>query len=391
MQRVYLDHNASTPLLPIVAEQMKEAYVERLGNASSTHYYGQQARHGLEEARNELAQCFDCPPRELIFTSGGTEADNLALQWLAGQKKPAHLITSCIEHPAVLETCRWLESQGVEVDYLPVNEEGRVYIEEISALIKSHTRLVSLMAVNNETGVIQPIEAMVDLVRSAPHGSDIRIHCDGVQAFGRIPLPWRKWGLDMLSVSAHKLGGPKGIGLLTVRFGRLPAPLAYGGSQERGLRPGTEAAPLIEGFAKAATWALQNQGRLTKHWQRCAQHLISAVDTLEGFFWNAQSAPRIANTLNIGFQGISSESLLVALDLNGVAASSGSACASGALQPSHVLQAMGLSRLRIQGSLRFSMGWNTLEEEMVRSANMLRQEVLRLQNPISHPQHNVQK
>ena len=320
---------------------------------------------GLRQARSQLAQCLDCPPREVVFTSGGTEANNLALQWLAWQPKPVHMLTSAIEHPAVLEVCSWLEMRGVEVDYLPVNQAGVVELETLPERIKPHTRLVSLMAVNNETGVIQPIEAMVEMVRGVAHGADIRIHVDAVQAVGRIPLPWRTWGVDLLSVSAHKLGGPKGVGALALGAERLPSPLAYGGTQERGLRPGTEPAPLIEGFAAAATWVFEQQGTLSQRWGQWGQQLIASLSPLPNFFWNGEHAPKVTNTLNFGFAGLSSETLLVALDLNGVAVSSGSACASGALKPSHVLAAMGLSHPRIQGALRFSMGWDTSERAVL--------------------------
>jgi len=379
---IYLDYNATAPLHPAARERMLAALETWPGNPSSPHRFGQAARDALETGRASLAALLGCGRREVLFTSGGTEGNNLLLRWPAESPAPAHVITSPIEHPSVLRSAEWLVAHGVAVDYLPVNEAGVAQAEAVEELLRPETRLISLMAVNNETGVIQPVTELVRRVRALrPAESDeppVRIHSDAVQAFGRIPLHVDEWGVDALTVAAHKLGGPKGIGAVVVREGMQVPALLLGGRQERDRRAGTESVALVEGFLGAAEWVQAQfaalNGRIASLRDRLEHHLAGTP----GFYVNGQTAPRVPNTANLGFEGVPAQSLLVALDLQGVAVSTGSACSSGAIEPSHVLQAMGVPPARLESSLRISLGYATTAAEVDRCAEVLLAEVRRL-------------
>ena len=375
---VYLDYNASALILPAAKERMTAALEALPGNASSPHRFGQAARAALEADRARLAALLGFGRREVCFTSGGSEGNNLLLLWPGWSGEPAHVITSPIEHPSVLRACEWLASRGVAVSYLPVNAQGVAEVEALPELLRPETRLVSLMAANNETGVVQPLERLAALVREHRPDGSVMVHSDAVQAFGRIPLALAQWGLDAVTLASHKIGGPKGIGAVALREGWAVAPLILGGKQERGLRAGTESVFLAEGFLAAAEWVWerfeQEAARLTGLRERLARHLADC----EGFFLNGAGAPRLPNTLNLGFEGISAESLVVTLDLAGVAISTGSACQSGAVESSHVLRAMGLPEPRVRGAVRVSLGHDTTEAAVDRCAETMLAEVARM-------------
>lgn len=375
---VYLDYNATAPLLPIARQRILEVWRCGAGNASSTHRWGQQARWALEEARASLAEQLGCARQELCFTSGGSEADNAALRWVAQAPRPVHVIATPIEHPAVLRSCAWLEAQGVELSWLPVDGAGRVRAEAVEELLRPHTRLVSVMAVNNETGVIQPVAEVVQRVRAHPFGRETWLHSDSAQAFGRLARPWLRAEVDLMSVSAHKLGGPQGIGALVVRQGRSLPSFVLGGAQEGGRRAGTEAVALAAGFAGAAEWVCTRIDSTHKRLLRLRTQLEKRLLRLPQTRIHGQDAQRVSNTLSIAFAGVSAESLLVSLDLRGIGLSMGSACSSGALNPSPVLGAMGIPEEEAQSSLRISLGPRTTQAEMDYCAMVLREEVLRL-------------
>lgn len=381
-EAVYLDYNATAPLHPAARERMLAAWEAAPGNPSSPHRYGQAARDVLETARARLAELLGWTRREVVFTSGGTEGNNALLRWPAEEPGPAHVITSPIEHPSVLRCAEWLAARGVTVDYLPVDAHGVVRVEAVDALLRPETRLVSVMAVNNETGVIQPLAALAERVRAAERAQQrerpVVIHSDAVQAFGRIPLDARAWGVDALTVAAHKLGGPRGIGAVSLREGLAVPPLLLGGRQERDRRAGTESVALAEGFLGAAEWVQAESAALNGRIGALRDRLVAHLADTQGFFLNGAEAPRVPNTANLGFAGVSAQSLLVALDLRGVAVSTGSACSSGAIEPSHVLQAMGVPPKRLEASLRISLGYATTEAEVDRCAEVLLDEVKRL-------------
>ncbi len=403
-QRIYLDYNATAPLLPAARERMLEALDEFPGNASSPHGEGQAARDALERVRAGLAELLGFTRREVLFTSGGTEGNNMLLRWPGLEALPAtggsdaergeagsgdtgaaadeagagHVITSPIEHPSVLKSLEWLRGRGVRVDTLPVDGNGVADVEAVDAMIRPDTRLISLMAANNETGVLQPVTELVERVRRAQGDRWIVVHCDAVQAFGRLPVRPGDWGVDAVTVSAHKLGGPKGIGAVAIREGvRIPG-LILGGSQERERRAGTEPVFLAAGFLGAAEWTHAHLEELRERLLRMRERLIASLSGIEGFFLNGSGAERLPNTVNLGFEGVSAQSLLVALDLGGIAVSIGSACSSGAVEPSHVLRAMGLPEGRLTQSLRISLGHATAEQEIDRCAETLQAEVKRL-------------
>lgn len=414
---IYLDYNATAPVLPAALERMQQVLADVPGNASSPHAFGQAARSVLEESREILAGHLGFSRREITFTSGGSESNTALLRGLmeagatgdgsgdgidkangaangaatasviasastAESPNPPHMITSTIEHPSVLATCRWLESRGFAVDRLPVNSDGVVRVEKLAELIRPETRLVSVMAANNETGVIQPLAEVVRTVRLAQEnlgvGRKIIVHTDAVQAFGRIPLPLAEWGVDAATVVAHKLGGPKGIGLLATRKGATVPGLVLGGNQERGHRAGTESVFLAAGFAAAVDWVFQHFTEMNARVESLRNRLVEGLSAEPGFFLNGADAPRLPNTANLGFEGLSAESLLVALDLRGIAISTGSACSSGAIEPSHVLQAMGVPARRLLSALRVSLGHATTGEETDRVLEAFRAESRRL-------------
>jgi cysteine desulfurase len=374
MRRAYLDNNATTPLLPEVLEAMQPYFLEQFGNASSIHHHGQQTRAAVEKARESVADLIGARSSEIVFTSGGTEADNLAVFGLA--KTGDHIITSTIEHHAVLNACKHLESMGCEVTYLRVNGEGLIDPDDLRRAIRANTKLVSIMWANNETGVIQPVAEIAKIAAEA----DVYFHTDAIQAAGKVRIDVREVGCDLLSVSGHKIHAPQGIGALYVRKGTLLQPMLYGGRHERSRRAGTENVPGIVALGKAAEIAKQgfddgSVNRIRELRDRIQSTVLQQVDQTGV---NSGSAPRTPNTTNIYFDCIEGEALVIALDLKGIAVSTGAACSSGAIEPSHVLVAMGLSADRARASLRFSLGKQNTEQEVDLLLNMLPATVSRL-------------
>ncbi len=371
MHRIYLDHNATTPPAELVVERMAAALREQFGNPSSVHHFGQQAKAALDEARSAVAALVGGDPSEVIFTSSGTESDNFAIRGVAealevtGRK---HLIASSIEHEAVLNTVKALGRRGWKTTLLPVDESGIVAVEALEAALTDETVLVSVMHANNEIGTIQPI---ADLARAARSRGAL-FHTDAVQSAGKIPVDVRALGVDLLSVSAHKFYGPKGVGALWVRRGVRLQPPITGGKQERSRRAGTENVAGIVGMGTAARQARAKMAdearRLAPLRDRLEEGILAAV---AGTAINGARTPRVPNTTNISFDRVEAESLLIALDLAGIAVSTGSACSSGTLEPSHVLKAMGLPTHRTQNSIRFSLGEANTEADVERTIAVL--------------------
>ena len=362
--RIYLDHNATTPVAPEVADRMSRALRELWGNASSVHHFGQQAKAAVDDARSQVAALLGGDAAEVVFTAGGTESDNFAIRGAAEALEPAgrrHLIATSIEHEAVLKTLAALAKRGWRITLLSVDASGIVSPDALRAAMTDDTALVSVMHANNEIGTVQPL---AELVQIAKAGGAL-VHTDAVQTAGKIPIDARALGVDMISISAHKFYGPKGVGALWLRKGVRLTPFMTGGRQERNRRAGTENVPGIVGFGVAAGLALAKLGddaaRLSALRDRLETGILTAVAGAER---NGAAQPRVPNTTNISFQRIEAESLLIGLDLEGVAVSSGSACSSGTLEPSHVLKAMGLPHLRTLGSIRFSLGAGNTEEEV---------------------------
>lgn len=364
MNRIYLDHSATTPVDPEVAAIMMTYYTEKYGNPSSVHSFGREARQALEEARRQVAELIGATPQEITFTSGGTESDNLAIIGTAEamSKKGKHLITSAIEHHAVLETCEFLAKNGYELTIIPVDEEGIVSVEDVRKAIRPDTILISVMHANNEVGSIQPIAEIGNLAKE--HG--ITFHVDAVQSLGKIPINVQELNVDLLTVSSHKIYGPKGVGALYVRKGVRLAPRAHGGSQEKKRRSGTENTPGIIGFGKACE--LIGKRMVKEH----ARQIILRDRLMNGIIERIKHVKvngpigekRLANNVNVSIRFVEGESLLLSLDMLGIAASSGSACTSGSLDPSHCLLAMGLVHEIAHGSLRLSLGSQNTEEEI---------------------------
>ena len=360
---VYLDHAATTPVRPEVIEAMLPYFALTFGNASSIHMFGQEARKALESARETVAHCIGARPEEIYFTGGGTESDNLALQGVAraNSRKGKHLITSQIEHHAVLTCCSYLEKEGFEVTYSPVDRLGVVKLEALEAAVRADTILFSVMLANNETGTLEPISEIAAMAR----GKGIPVHTDAVQAVGKIPVNVDALRVDLLSISAHKMHGPKGVGALYVRRGVRVDPLFYGGHHERTRRPGTENVAGVVGFAKAMELATEELPAASKQLTALRDRLERGIrERIPRVRLNGHPAERLPSILNVSFDFVEGESLLLALDLQGIAVSTGSACTSGSLEPSHVLQAMGLPRVGTQGSLRFSIGRDNTEDEI---------------------------
>jgi cysteine desulfurase len=360
----YFDHNATTPLAPEALAAMSRALAEDFGNPSSVHQYGQRAKGLMDEARTAVAALIDADPGEIVFTGSGTEADNLAVRGAAealdsGGKR--HLIASAFEHEAVLNTCKALGKRGWRVTFLPVDASGILKPEALEAALTEDTALVSLMHANNEIGTVQPIAALARLAR----GRGVLFHTDAVQSAGKVPVSVRDLDVDLLSISAHKINGPKGVGALWIRRGVRLVPTMTGGKHERNRRAGTENVAGIAGFGAAAAVSRlklsASAARLSELRDALEQGILSRV---EGTQVNGAVAPRVPNTTNISFEGVEAESLLIALDLEGFAVSTGSACSSGTLEPSHVLRAMGLPSHRAQNSIRFSLGQGNNQGEI---------------------------
>jgi len=374
MRRVYLDNNATTPVLPEVLEAMRPYFAEHFGNASSIHHHGQETRAAVERARESVAALLGCRASEIVFTSGGTEGDNLAISGLtlAGD----HVISSTIEHHAVLNSCKHLEALGCEVTYVPVDGRGLVDPDDVRRALRPNTKLITIMMANNETGVLQPVEEIGKIAADA----DVYFHTDAVQAAGKIPLDVKCIACDLLSISGHKLHAPQGVGALYVRKGTILQPLFYGGSHERSRRAGTENVPGIIGLGKAAELAKEalergDLARMSAMRDRIEQTILSEV---EATGVNGRGAPRVPNTTNIHFDYIEGEALVIALDLKGLAVSTGAACSSGAIEPSHVLTAMGLPPEIARASLRFSLGKQNIPEDVQFALDLLPQTVARL-------------
>lgn len=358
LRRVYLDNNATSPVLPEVVEAMHPYFGEHFGNASSIHRHGQETRAAVERARESVAKLVGCQASEIVFTSGGTESDNLAIFGLA--QRGDHVITSTIEHHAVLNTCKHLARNGCEVTHVPVDGRGLVDPTDVKRAIRPNTKLITIMLANNETGVVQPVREIGEIASEA----DIYFHTDAVQAAAKIPIAVDKIGSDLLTISAHKFHGPQGVGALYVRKGTQLEPMLHGGSHERSRRAGTENVPAIVGLGKAADLAIAGFARGDDLKMAAARdHLERELLKIEATGLNGEGTPRVPNTTNIRFDSIEGEALVIALDLKGLAVSTGSACSSGSIEPSHVLTAMGLSRDSAKASIRVSLGkQNTVED-----------------------------
>ena len=370
MNRIYLDYAATTPTHPEVLKAMLPYFTDIFGNPSSIYYCGQEAKGAVEEARAKVAECLGAQVEEIIFTSGGTEADNFALKGvaLANESKGNHIITSAIDHHAVTDTCKFLEKRGFQVTYLPVDGHGLVSPDEVRKAITSKTILVSIMHANNEIGTIQPIAEIAKIAREA----GVYFHTDAVQTVGHLPINLSKLDVDLLSMSAHKLYGPKGIGALYVKKGTKLVPFMHGGGQERGKRASTENTPGIIGLSRALELAqleiTEEATRITGLRDKLIKGLLERMDHV---LLNGHPTMRLPNNVNVSIDFVEGESMCLNLDLEGICASTGSACSSSSLEPSYVLLALGLSHERAHGSLRFSLGKWTTEDDIDRVLEIL--------------------
>ena len=372
MQRVYLDNNATTPVLPEVFQAMRPYFGERFGNASSIHHHGQESRAAVEDARESVARLLGCTASEIVFTSGGTESDNLAIAgWVAAGD---HVITSSIEHHAVLHACKHVEVIGCEVTILPVDGRGLIDPADVRRALRPNTKLISVMMANNETGVLQPVEEIGKIAAEA----QMLFHTDAVQAAAKVPINVRQIRCDALSISGHKIHAPQGVGALYVKKGTRIQPLFHGGRHERSRRAGTENVPGIVGLGKAAEIAKESLGgdkKMAAMRDRLEQGILAQVAEVGV---NGEGTPRVPNTTNIRFDHIEGESLVIALDLKGLAVSTGAACSSGAIEPSHVLIAMGLRPDQARASIRFSLGKQTKEADIDVALALVPETVARL-------------
>jgi cysteine desulfurase len=373
MDCIYLDNNATTPTLPAVQDAMRPYWGEVFGNPASAHQGGRRARQALEDARERIAALLGAHADEVVFTSGGTEANNLALFSHAGAP-PGHLLASLIEHPSVAEPIRQLHQGGFAVDWLPVDAQGIVRPDALKRLIRPETRLVTVMRANHETGSLQPIRALAEQVAGRA-----LFHCDGVQAVGRIPVRFHDLGVSTLSLSAHKFHGPKGIGALLVRRGVKLRPSLWGGHQQSGRRPGTEPVALAVGLATALDLAHREREARLEQVARLRRHFLDRLrSAAEPVVLNGPAKAEVPHTLNLSFPGLRADALLMALDLAGVACSTGSACSSGSLLPSPVLQAMGMPEPVLHSAMRFSLSALLTEEEIDEAARRIARCVARL-------------
>jgi len=374
MHRVYLDNNATSPLLPEVFEAMRPYFFDKFGNASSIHQQGQQARAAVEHAREHVADLVNCRPAEIVFTSGGTEGDNLAL---FGMLAPGdHVVTSSVEHHAVLNACKRLEETGSEVTYLPVDARGHVDPDDLRRAIRAITKLISIIFANNETGVLQDVTAIGAIAAEA----DVYFHTDAVQAAGKVPIDVKEIRCDLLTMTAHKMHGPQGAGALFVRKGTVLQPLFYGGRHERSRRAGTENLPGVVGLGKAAEMARLgfSDGRVSRIATLRDRLETAILGALDQVLLNGDGAPRVPNTTNIVFECLEGEAMVIALDLKGLSVSTGAACSSGAIEPSHVLTAMGLSPDRARASIRFSLGKQNTADDIDFALRLVPEVVARL-------------
>jgi cysteine desulfurase len=377
MQRYYFDHNATTPVAPEVLRAMEPCFAEAYGNASSIHWYGQQAKMVVEQARRQVAALLGARPQEIVFTSGGTEANNLAVLGTVrnAPRQRRHVVTTAVEHPSVLDACRQLQREGVEVTFLKPGSDGVIAANAVREALRPDTVLISVMHANNETGVIQPIREIAAVARQA----GVPLHADGVQSAGKIPADLRVLGVDLFSLSAHKIYGPKGVGALYVRRGVRLGPVLFGGHHERDRRGGTENVPGIAGLGAAAELAQRTLGVEAERLAALRDKLERAlVERMAAAGVHGSGAPRVPNTTNLYFDYIEGESLVIALDMKGIAVSTGAACSSGAVEPSHVLTAMGVRPDRAKASLRFSLGRQNTPEQIDALIPAVEQAVTRL-------------
>ncbi len=360
-RNIYLDHSATTPVREEVVEAMLPFYREYFGNPSSVHAPGRVVRRAVEEAREKTALALGAEPTEIFFTAGGTESNNITLRGAAKKHgKPGHIITSSIEHHAVLDVCSELAAEGHRVTFLPVDQYGRISIDQLQSAITPDTFMISIMAANNEIGTLQPLGAIGEVARE----HQILFHTDAVQMVGQLPIDLKILNVDFLSLSAHKFNGPKGIGALYMRKGVKVTPLYCGGGQERKLRPGTENVPGIVGLSRALELAVAEIDDKKKRLEAMRNKMTKELLTINETILNGHSEERLPNNVNVSFKHIEGEAILLSLDLEGIAASSGSACSSGSLEPSHVLSAIGLDHPTAHGSIRFSLGMGNTEEDV---------------------------
>ncbi|MFK2824465.1 cysteine desulfurase family protein [Bacillus sp. B190/17] len=378
MERIYLDHAATTPLHPAVIETIAEQMAGAYGNPSSIHSFGRESRHILDTARTTAAKSIGADFNEIIFTSGGTEADNLAIIGTARAMKHRgrHIITSAVEHHAVLHTCAYLEKEGYEVTYLPVDEAGVISLSDFASSLREDTILVSIMYGNNEVGAIQPIAEIGELLKEHP----AVFHTDAVQAYGMVSIDVNSQHIDLLSVSSHKINGPKGIGFLYVKDGLALTPGLFGGEQERKRRAGTENVPAIAGFGKAIEIAMESMKEKREQYTGFKKQLVHLLtEKGVGFAVNGSLEQTLPHVVNLSFPGTDVESMLVNLDLAGIAVSSGSACTAGSIEPSHVLVAMfGKDSERLRNSIRFSFGLTNAKEQIDEAGEAVAKIVARL-------------
>lgn len=387
MRKVYLDHNATTPVHPEVAAAVQPFFGKLFGNPSSIHWAGREVRKAVEDARGHVAAFYGCRPLEVVFTSSGTEADNLALKGVAYLPGNAgkHIITSQVEHPAIRNTCRFLESQGFRVTYVPVDRQGIVDPDSVRDAMTKDTILVSIMAANNETGCIMPVEEIGAIARER----GVLMHTDAVQATGKVPISWEKLPVDLLTFSGHKVNALKGAGGLLVRKGIELAPVIHGGHQERGRRGGTENVVGIVAMGKAFSLLSENMDSEVAQVRRLRDAFErSLFERIPEIVRNGHPVRRLPNTVNLSFRFVEGEALLLNLDMMGVACSSGSACTSGSLEASPILLAMGADPTDSQGALRFSFGRGNTEEDVAYAVDCIETVVgkLRAMSPLYHPQ-----
>ena len=366
MKRIYLDHNATTPAHPEVLEAMIPFMTDQFGNGSSIHTYGREARNAIDDAREQVAALINAKsPSEIVFTSTGTEADNYAIKGIAELQQSRnggnHIITSSIEHHAVLHTCQYLEKRGFEVTYLPVDRYGRIQLDDLREAIRDTTILISIMHANNETGTIEPITEICEIAQA----HRIPVHTDAVQSVGKLPVDVQALGVSMLSLSAHKIYGPKGIGALYLRRGTRLENLLHGGSHERNRRAGSENVPSIVGIGQAAALAKKDREANVEHLNQLTGKLRKGLhERINYIHENSNPENSLPGTLNISFEYIEGESLILRLDMEGICVSTGSACTSGSMEPSHVLAALGLPPKLAQGTVRFSLGKDNTQAEI---------------------------
>ena len=366
MQRIYLDYNATTPLRSEVRDAMMPYLMEAFGNGSSIHAYGREARTAIDTAREQVAELIGAKsPSEIVFTGSGTEADNHAIKGLTELQKSRgkgnHIITTSVEHHAVLHTCQYLEQRGFEVTYLPVDRYGRMSVAQLGEAIRDTTVLISIMHVNNENGTIQPLQEICEIAQE----HDIPFHTDAVQSVGKLEMNVQELGVNLLAFSGHKIYAPKGIGVLYIRRGTRLANLVHGGSHERNRRAGSENVPAIVGLGAAADLAKQEQDSYAEHLRHLTHRLRDGLDAhIDRLHYNGHPDHTAPGTLNVSFESVEGESLILRLDMEGICVSTGSACTSGSMEPSHVLAALGLPPRLAQGTVRFSLGRNTTESEI---------------------------